>query len=445
MIDLRKVSVAVLSWNGLEHLKTCLAALSEQDEPGLPWEVLVLDNGSTDGTSEWVHRHHPQVRLIPSPVNLGFCTGNNRLVQEAQGEAIAFLNNDARPQRSWLAALVKALATAPDDVAAVSGTILDWSGERLDFAEGIMTFDGHAFQRDYHRLLTNASIPQTGTEIFFPCGGNMMIRRRAFLDVGGFDQDYFAYFEDVDLGWRLWARGERVISVREAVVYHRSMATSNLLGAFNRGFLFERNAFLTVYKNYEPELWEKLMPIVLLTLINKAHTLLIENNPRGDILRLDPYAGGLANTVSRPQHSAAQPSPFAWEPLVDKLGSKWQAFGPLEFFRRGLSKLTRGLLSQGARIWGAPPVLTDKRTVAQFRSLSYILGHLDEAAEKRQAIQARRRRSDREIFKRFPLYLIPTYPGEEELFSSSGFTKWLPKDLPLVRKKLDEIMELDSQ
>ena len=102
----------------------------------------------------------------------------------------------------------------------------------------------------------------------------------------------------------------------------------------------------------------------------------------------------------------------------------------------------------GASGQGAPqplppaPLLTDERTVAQLRALNYLLRHLDEAAEKRQAIQRRRKRSDREILTRFPLYLVPTYPGDAELFASPAFSSWLPADLPLVRATLDEIMEM---
>ena len=181
------VSVAILSWNGRRHLERCLPALADQADPGVPWEVLVLDNGSSDGTAAWVRDHYPWVRLVESPVNLGFCAGNNRLVAEAAHDAVAFLNNDTRPARRWLAALVDALAAAPPDVAAVSGQIVDWEGDRLDFGRGVMTFDGHGFQLDFRRPLAEAEIPAAGEELLFACGGNMLIRRSSFLEAGGFD------------------------------------------------------------------------------------------------------------------------------------------------------------------------------------------------------------------------------------------------------------------
>jgi GT2 family glycosyltransferase len=443
-----RVSVAVVSWNGLEHLKVCLAALAAQDDPGLRWEVLVLDNGSRDGTADWIRRHHPEVRIIVSPVNLGFCAGNNRLVQEARGDAVALLNNDARPAPDWLRALVHGLRSSPSDVAAISGMILDWEGERLDFAQGIMTFDGHAFQQGYHRPLDRARLPATGSEILFPCGGNMMIRRRAFVESGGFDEDFFAYLEDVDLGWRLWSRGQRVTFTREAVVYHRSMATSDLLGLYNRGFLFERNAFLTAYKNYEPGVWEQIMPAIFLTLTSRTQTLLVHNNPGGSLLALDPYAGLIADTEA-PRPGPDQNHPR--EPLLARIADRWRRYGTRELVRRGarraLSTLWRARSRPGTDSHpsaGGGPVVNDPRTVAQLRAVAYLLGHLDDAARKRACIQQSRRRSDREIFERFPLYLIPTYPGDEELFASAGFQSWLPEDLPLVRSTLEEIMALEE-
>jgi GT2 family glycosyltransferase len=470
---LAKVSVAILSWNGRHHLETCLPALVAQRDPGVEWEVLVLDNGSTDGTAEWLRSRYPQgpsggtppggqrVRCIESAVNLGFCGGNNRLVAEAAGDAVAFLNNDTRPDPGWLAALVAALTAAPPDVAAVSGKIVDWEGDRLDFGRGVMTFDGHAFQLDFRRPLAAARVPAHGDELLFACGGNMLIRRRSFLDAGGFDESYFAYLEDVDLGWRLWSGGERITFVPEAVVHHRSSATSDLLGLFNRGFLFERNAFLTAYKNYEPGLWERVMPALLLTFLSRTQTMLADNNPGGSSLRIDPYAGWIANTAgpANPRAAvAATPTVAGAAPAAPQGGAaapaapppglldKWRQHGTRELCRRAAARLRRELRAALPGRRAAPalaPTLTDERTVAQLRALSFLLAHLESAAAARAAVQRRRRRSDREIFARFPVYLVPTYPGDAALFANPGFAAWLPADLPVLRRTLDEVMAVE--
>jgi|CXWL01.1.fsa_nt_gi GT2 family glycosyltransferase len=462
---LRKVVVAILSWNGRAHLETCLAALAEQEDPGVPWEVLVLDNGSTDGTAAWLESAYPttgagsrppRVRVIASPLNLGFCGGNNRLVAAAEdADAVALLNNDTRPQRDWLANLVAALASAPADVAAVSGLIVDWEGERLDFAQGVMTFDGHAFQPGFRRPLANVQIPVAGSEMLFACGGNMLIRRAAYLAAGGFDESYFAYLEDVDLGWRLWQGGERVVFAPAAVVHHRSSATSDLLGLFNRGFLFERNAWLNAYKNFEAGVWEKMMPLVELVLLARTQAMLVENNPAGVTLTIDPYAGVIANTGGSSAAVAAQ-APAAARPPRESLGEKWRRFGPREFARRGLAKAWRSMAGAAPPALAAAadpraagpraadpryPQLTDERTIAQFRAINYLLRNLDAAAASRQRVQARRVRGDREIFERFPLYVVPTYPGDWQLFHSAGFAAWLPTDVAMIRATLQELME----
>ncbi len=445
MTAMRKVSVAVLSWNGRRHLETCLAALAVQHAPGVDWEVLVLDNGSTDGTAAWMRERwgrEGRFRLIESPVNLGFCAGSNRLVAEATGDAVALLNNDTRPEPGWLGSLVAALASAPSDVAAVSGKIVDWEGERLDFGRGVMTFDGHAFQLDFRRPLAAARLPAAGEELPFACGGNLLIRRASFLAAGGFDESYFAYLEDVDLGWRLWSGGERIVFAPDAVVHHRSGATSDLLGLYNRGFLFERNAFLTAYKNYEPGLWERIMPAVMLTLTSRTQALL-ESNPGAEALSVDPYDGHIANTANT-ANTGGNNSPAAVElpPATTWVGFKvrWRGYGPREFLRRGLRKL--GMGSPPPASSPDLPRLTDERTLAQLRALHWLCGHLDAAAKARAEVQRRRTRSDREIFERFPVYLVPTYPGDQALFASTGFQAWLPEDLPLVKARLEEIMEM---
>ncbi|HVS02880.1 MAG TPA: glycosyltransferase family 2 protein [Thermoanaerobaculia bacterium] len=433
MSSLRSLAVAVPSWNGRHHLATCLAALARQRGVPLPWEVWVLDNGSTDGTAEWLRGEHPAVRLVESPRNLGFAAGVNRLVEACGADGVALLNNDTRPQESWLAALADALAAAPADVAAVSGRIVDWQGERLDFGRGVVTFDGHAFQLDFRRPLGEARLPRAGDELAFACGGNMLVRREAFRAAGGFDADYFAYYEDVDLGWRLWARGLRVLAAPEAVVRHHSSATSDLLGLYHRGMLFERNAFLTAYKNYDDELWPRLLPAVLLTLTSRTQALLVGHNPGGEQLAVDPYDGGIAATGG-PGGAAAEESAGIW--------AKIRRHGLPGATGRAVRKLGRMLAGIDRAGWWGEPRITDPRTVAQLRAVSYLLRHLDRAAEKRARNQAARRVPDREILARFPLYLVPTYPGDEALFASPGFRRWLPEDVPLVEATLGELMDL---
>jgi GT2 family glycosyltransferase/LmbE family N-acetylglucosaminyl deacetylase len=413
---IRKASVLLLSWNGRAHLETCLDALARQQAPGIPWDCWVLDNGSTDGSVDWLRTQHPDVRVVSSPVNLGFCAGYNRLVAATDADLLLFLNNDALPAPDWVAELIAAITDAPADVAAAAGLMVDWSGERLDFGRGVMTFDGHAFQLDSGRPLGSVTLPSPGEEQLFACGANMIVRRESFLAAGGFDEQFFAYYDDVDLGWRLWSGGERILSAPRAVVRHRSAGTSDRLGMYNRGFLFERNAFLTAYKNYDGPLWEKLMPALMLTLVSRTTAFLTQNNPHGAALAVDPFAAPGAAGAQSAQgattngHGAGAGSGAA---------------------RRWLSR----------RTVAAPqhPILSDPLTVAQLRALAWLTRNMDAAAERRRRVQERRRRSDLDIFAAFPLHLVPTYAGDDVLFNSPGFQAWLPDTPKLVFRTLDEI------
>lgn len=440
------VEVVILNWNGRRHLERCLEALRDQDDPGLDWLVTVVDNGSTDDSQSWLQSTFPtestrlgagrrgRVRLLALEDNLGFCGGNNAAAQDSEAEWLVLLNNDTAPERDWLANLVEAARSAPEDVAAISGRLISWDGERVDFVQGVMTFDGHAFQRGYRKRLDDWQGPPSGVELPFACGGNMIVRRRSFEQAGFFDPMYFAYLEDVDLGWRLWSRGERVLYCGEATARHRSMATSDQLGQDRRGFLFERNAFLTAYSNYDELHFGDMMPAVLFTFLARTRTLIADNNERGELIRRDPYAG------DEGAQGGESPRPTLWQ--------KWRGWGTRELARRGVRKLRRRLAGWLAPASETEPMLEailldDPRSLAQLQAASHLVDHLEAAARRRQRIQGQRRRPDREIFERFPLWVVPTYPGDEALFADPGFESLLPEHVPLRRATLADLMEME--
>lgn len=432
----RKLSILVASWNGRSHLELCLPAVAAQRDPGCPWELLLLDNGSRDGTAEWVRERHPWVRLVESPANLGFAAANNRLAALAEGDDLVLLNNDTRPEPDWLAALADAAAAAAPDVAAIGGRLVDWEGERLDFGHGLRTFDGHAFQLDHRRPLASARMPAEGEDLPFACGANMLVRRRSFLDAGGFDATYFAYLEDVDLGWRLWAGGERVVAARDAVVRHRASATSDRVGPYLRGSLFERNALLTAWKNLDDELWPKLMPAILVTFLSRIETIVVAGNPgAAELLRRDPFTGALAHRDALGAGATGQSPDPSWS-------AKLRRLGPAEFARRAWGRIGRRLRRLAA---GGGFELSHPQAISHLRAMSLFLALLDSAAAGREAARRRRVRSDRELCERFPLHLVPTYLGDEELFASAGFQSLLPASPVLVRQTLAEVMEPPSE
>lgn len=438
----RKLSILILSFNGREHLETCLPAIAAQRDPGCDWELLLLDNGSRDGTARWVRDRHPWVRLVESPTNLGFAEGNNRLAAAASGDDLVLLNNDTLPEPLWLAALADASAAAAPDVAAIAGRLVDWQGERLDFGYGVRTFDGHAFQLDHRRPLATARVPASGEELPFACGANMLVRRRSFFDAGAFDPNFFAYLEDVDLGWRIWSGGERIVACGEAVVRHRASATSDRVGPFLRGSLFERNALLTAWKNLDDELWPKLMPAILLTFLARLEAIVVAGNPGADLLRRDPFTGrsvggigGIGGGGGR-GGDGAEGSAQAW---TDRL----RRYGPTEFARRVTHRIARTL--RQAVSGGRSFELRHPQAISHLRAQSLFLGLLDEAAAARAVVRARRKRSDHELCERFPLYLVPTYLGDQALFASPGFASLLPESPVLARAALSEVMEVAAE
>ena len=134
--EIDSVDVLVVSWNGRHHLEILLPVLEAQQVPGAAVTVRLFDNGSGDGTLDWVRSAHPRVEVLAHPGNIGFSAANNRLAEKSGASALALVNNDTRPRSDWLAELVAALRQAPPDVAALAGCIVDWDGGRLDFGRG---------------------------------------------------------------------------------------------------------------------------------------------------------------------------------------------------------------------------------------------------------------------------------------------------------------------
>ena len=358
--------------------------------------ITVVDNGSTDGSIGAIASRYPAVRLLPLGANHGFTGGIAAGLRRSSARNVIFLNNDAVPEKAWLQALIDAVESAPDDVISVGGKIVDLTGELIDFIGGALTFDGHAFQNGFRYPLTSREEPAAGSEILFACGGNMISRREPLVALGGFDDDYFAYLEDVDFGWRSWLAGSRVTYEPRAVVRHKSSATSQRLGDFERGVLFERNALQTALKNYE-SLHDAAGSLFFTCLARLHHYATTRNANSGELTR-EPFS----KTAKRP----------------------------------------RGLLGRLSRkLFGAKALATidDPLTAMQFRAFEWIVAHGDRIAAKRSIVQSRRRRSDREIFERFPLQIVPTYPGDEALMGSALFDLLRPR-LPAIERTLSDIM-----
>ncbi len=263
--NLPTVSVLVLNLNGREYLDSCLASLEAQVYPRDRFEIVVVDNGSTDGSIEFVRATYPRVRVLGFDSNLGFCAPYNAAIRNCQSEFVALLNNDTRVAPDWLAELVS--AAERHRAAAVASKILSWTGETIDFAGGVTSFIGHSWQAHFGEPATRSYEERA---LLSPCAGSALFARAAFLDAGGFDEDFFAYFEDVDLGWRLNLFGQRIVFAPKAVTYHRVHGTSSRWAFAHRTRLLERNALAMIYKNYEASTLERVLPAAIGLLLLRA-------------------------------------------------------------------------------------------------------------------------------------------------------------------------------
>lgn len=255
------VSIIIVNLNGRALLADCLDALAAQDYPRDRVEIILVDNGSTDDSVPFVREAYPYVRVIEAGRNLGFAAGNNLGARLATSDYLALINNDARAAPRWLRPMVEVLEGQPD-VACAASKILDQDGKTIDFVGPVMNLYGRSFQID-EGLPVAPGFYDEPRELLAPCGGAMMIRRDVFWQVGGFDEDYIAYFEDLDLGWRLWLYGYKVLFVPDAIVYHRQHQTGAGFPVEQRYTLSEANALRTVIKNYEEENLWRVLPFTL--------------------------------------------------------------------------------------------------------------------------------------------------------------------------------------
>jgi GT2 family glycosyltransferase len=215
-----EVSVIIVTWNGRQHLDACLDAVAAQQNVRV--ETVLVDNASADGTVQHVRSRHPSVRIVALPSNRGFAGGNNAGVAEARAPLVAFLNNDTIAEPGWLQALVGGLDEAGGFALATSRIVYMHDPQIIDSAGDGFLRAGGAFKRLHGMPSAHAGEP---SEVFGACGAACLMPKSVFTELGGFDEDFFASHEDVDLSYRARLRGYRVRYVPEAIVRHQGSAT----------------------------------------------------------------------------------------------------------------------------------------------------------------------------------------------------------------------------
>lgn len=250
------VSIVIANWNGRSWLSHCLSSLARQTFTD--FEVIVVDNGSSDDSVAWLLAHWPDVRLVRLKLNLGFAAANNLGIRAARGRFIVTLNNDTLAEPDWLAQMVTAVSTP--DIGMVAAKILVWNDPAMLDSTGIeVDLAGMAWNRGDGQPADTVF----AAEVFGPNAAAALYRREMLEQIGLFDEDFFAYYEDVDLAWRARRAGWRCVYAAEAQIRHWHSATGGQNKPF-KAYLLGRNRVWCLVKNYP---WPALLwraPLLLL-------------------------------------------------------------------------------------------------------------------------------------------------------------------------------------
>jgi GT2 family glycosyltransferase len=260
------VAVVIPNWNGEHLLPSCLDSLKEQSQTH---EVVVVDNGSTDGSVKMLQKDYPWVHLIELPTNTGFTGGVNAGIKYAlkqKFEYVALFNDDAVAEKNWLKNLLNTARNNPK-AGIVTCKLLRIDKKHIDSTGDFYTVWGLPFPRGRNEVDTGQY--DTKTQIFSASGGASLYRSALFDDIGLFDDDFFLYFEDVDISFRAQLSGWSVMYEPSAVAYHHVSATSSKIGDVAR-YHSAKNFLLLYAKNMPKKLYFKYAPLFVLQFLRMA-------------------------------------------------------------------------------------------------------------------------------------------------------------------------------
>ena len=258
-----KIAVVIVNWNSGEYLVECLRSLKCQTVQ--PDRVLIVDNASTDASLQGLEQEFEEWDFIKLETNTGFSAGNNFAVKKVEDcDWIAFLNPDAMPHPDWLARLKEAIDRFPE-VVWFGSHMQGYKNDRMDGTGDVYHVCGAAWRRDHG--LKQSKIKREAEEIFSPCAAAALIRRDVFLQEKGFDENFFCYNEDVDLGFRLRLKGYRCFYIPDAVVEHVGSASTDRYSDF-AVYHSQRNLIWSYFRNMpDPWFWIYLPQHILFNLV----------------------------------------------------------------------------------------------------------------------------------------------------------------------------------
>jgi hypothetical protein len=261
-----RVAVVILNFNGEKLLRQFLPSVIQHSPQA---EVIVADNGSTDESQSVLRTHFPTVRVIALEQNFGFCGGYNRALKSVDAEIVVLLNSDVEVTPGWLDGPLK-LLQKDSSIAAVQPRILSYRDrhkfEYAGAAGGFIDTLGYPFCRGrlFDHLEEDRGQYNDERQIFWASGACLIIRSSVFHQFGGFDEDFFAHMEEIDLCWKINRSNQKVFYCGKSIVYHLGAGTLEYENP-RKTFLNFRNGLIMIYKHLSPvELWYKLPFRILL-------------------------------------------------------------------------------------------------------------------------------------------------------------------------------------
>ena len=318
MTPIPDVSVVIVTWNGREHLDACLPAVAAQQ--GMIVETIVVDNGSTDGTVDHLRTRYPWVRVVSLAENRGFAAGTNAGVRVATGTFVALLNNDTVPQPGWLLALVSGVSEPDGFLLATSLIVYMDDPDVIDSAGDGLLRAGGAFKRHHGERV---ELAREQAEVFGVCGAACLMPRRVFEELGGFDEDFFASHEDVDLSYRARLLGYRCRYVPDAIVRHWGSATLGRSSDF-AVFHGQRNLEWVYLKNTPGSLLVRTLPGHLLY-VAAAGLHFARMGRFGAFLRAKVAAASGLGRLLRKRAAVQRARRVGSDAIVPYLDSRWIA------------------------------------------------------------------------------------------------------------------------
>jgi GT2 family glycosyltransferase len=272
---MKTVAIVILNYNGqgflAQFLPTVIAHAENQP-------IYVADNASTDGSVEWLQKNHPDVKCIVLPTNTGYAGGYNRALAQIEADYYVLLNSDVEVTPNWISPVVNLMESDPQ-IAACQPKIRAFHQknqfEYAGAAGGYLDWLGFAFCRG--RIFDDCEIDQgqydSNTAVFWATGACLFIKAEVFHQIGGFDDDFFAHMEEIDLCWRLHRAGHSVYSCGDAVVYHVGGGTLPVTSPF-KTYLNYRNSLAMLYKNLpSQQLWSVIVLRLLIDGVSAARFL----------------------------------------------------------------------------------------------------------------------------------------------------------------------------